>query len=581
MTPLRSLRLQMLHAPLLLVLLAVGVHAQASSNKVWAAVAFINHGEKTPDFGGLQTVLTPAGAQQMLRQGAAFRSRYLSGSTSERNSSSANAIGLAPIQNIAVDAIDNSQLDILSQQSQWVTGGAMAFLQGLYPANKGALNSLAGGEDLVNDFAANSSQTSYPLGGYQYPNIQSFSSNDPASVVVQGTVGCNAWYNNANATTQKALAERVKATQSFYESLFSSAPLKGTISIDQANYGNAYEIYELINYLYTHNQTVFNGLFTPNDTLAELRSNAFELELATNGHNNTNTDNASLLPSIAGTTLARKVIDAFITSVKVAGSSDKLTLIFGSYESMLALLSLSGLYTRDNLLSGPFSTLPQPGAAMVFELISDSANDATSMPSAENLSIRFTYRATADDDDEPFTTYSLFASGFDGQTIPYTGFLTAMQKFTRDSSQWCDMCHSTTAPWCSSRKKSVTTPVAGAIGAILTIFVIGIGSLLLYGIGACHFGASEGSSERNNHPGGFKGAEKMASDTDLAVTKGGSQHERVGSWELSDGNNKPSTGSIGIVTEELGRDTLRMPRSLDEDGISLNGATPVKVHEGV
>ena len=59
--------------------LAHGVIAQSAGTgeKVWAAVAFINHGERTPVIANLRTVLTPEGAQQMLRQGTAFRARYI------------------------------------------------------------------------------------------------------------------------------------------------------------------------------------------------------------------------------------------------------------------------------------------------------------------------------------------------------------------------------------------------------------------------------------------------------------------------------------------------------------------------
>lgn len=70
------------------------------------------------------------------------------------------------------------------------------------------------------------------------------------------------------------------------------------------------------------------------------------------------------------------------------------------------------------------------------------------------------------------------------------------------------------------------------------------------------------------HGGGFKGAEKLASDTDLHL-KGGAgvtvvRHERVGSWELNDSptDRRPSSLDRGI---ESGRAANYARRS--EDGI--------------
>lgn len=176
-----------IHAPVLSILLSItllclGVSAQPSDNlnaKVWAVVAYINHGEKTPTFGGLRNVLTPTGARQMWRQGSAFRNRYLG----SRNSTTfSNTTGNTKIQGISTDAISNDQLTILSQTDEWVSGGAMAFLQGLYPPNPNAFNSLAGGREVAQDLFASPDPIDYPLGGYQYPNIETLSMTDSNSV---------------------------------------------------------------------------------------------------------------------------------------------------------------------------------------------------------------------------------------------------------------------------------------------------------------------------------------------------------------------------------------------------------------
>lgn len=177
-----------INAPILSILLSIlllcfGVSAQPSVDlnaKVWAVVAYINHGEKTPTFGGLENILTPTGARQMWRQGSAFRHRYLG----SRNSTIfSNSTGNTKIQGIATDAINNDQLTVLSQTDEWVSGGAMAFLQALYPPNPNTFNNLAGGQQVAQDLFVSPDLIDYPLGGYQYPNIETLSLSDPASVL--------------------------------------------------------------------------------------------------------------------------------------------------------------------------------------------------------------------------------------------------------------------------------------------------------------------------------------------------------------------------------------------------------------
>ena len=147
-----------------------GGDSNANDNvRVWAAVAYINSGERTPLLGSLQTVLTPEGAQQLWRQGSAFRDRYVTGNNTA-------------IQNVAQDAIDNRQLTVLSQADEWVAAGALAFMQGLYPAQKGVFLDAAGGKDLSHGYANGSNDTEYPLNGYQYPKLRTLSIEERSSI---------------------------------------------------------------------------------------------------------------------------------------------------------------------------------------------------------------------------------------------------------------------------------------------------------------------------------------------------------------------------------------------------------------
>lgn len=161
------------------VLLARTVAADDSDRGmgVLATVAYINHGERTPTMGGLQTILSPEGARQMLRQGSAFRSRYLTG---EANGSQSHELAL--IQGMARDALDNAQLTVLSQADAWVAAGAIAFMQGLYPPQTEVYVDAAGGQDLGQDYANGSNSTDYPLQGYQYPFIRTMVPQESSSI---------------------------------------------------------------------------------------------------------------------------------------------------------------------------------------------------------------------------------------------------------------------------------------------------------------------------------------------------------------------------------------------------------------
>ncbi|KAL7943855.1 heterokaryon incompatibility domain-containing protein [Trichoderma barbatum] len=572
-----------------IAVLSLGISAQSSDRlnaKVWAVVAYINHGEKTPSLGGLNTILTPMGARQMWRQGSAFRNRYLG---TQNSSSFSNSTGNFMIQGIAKDAINNDQLTIMSQTDEWVAGGAMAFMQGLYPPTTNKFNSLAGGDEMAQDVLSSSGPIDYPLGGYQYPNIETLSMSDSGSVAIQGTVGCWAWDTNVNLMKQTDPTGRSRSTQSLYKSLFATPPLNGTISPGAINYWNAYNIYEYVDYMNTHNKTVNTGMGFANTTISVLRRNAFELERAKNGDTLSKAPNFTYnnITTIAGQTLAMQIASS-LSGATLGSPGSKLTLMFGSFEPMLAFFSLMGLYSRDNLLSGPFSTLPSPGSAMIFELIGP---DTGASPTSQEFMIRFTYRANADIG-EPFTIHPMSSDSSDSRVIPFTAFLGQLQSFSLDSLQWCGTCRALYAPWCTARSASssgsssgssdsVSAPVAGVIGAMVTLAVTGIAGLALYYFGLCTFGRRPKSSLRSGSPGGFKGTGKLASDVDVAVTKRGMEHERIGSWELRNGSGQPTMGSAGIVTTSFGRDALNSHHFDDEDDISIAAAQPVKIRESV
>lgn len=573
-------------------MLAPRVIAQDSSDddvKVWAAVAYINHGEKTPSLASLNEALTPIGAQQLYRQGTAFRSRYLN-TTGDASS--------AQIAGIETEWIDNLQIDALVAEDEWVVGGALAFFQGLYPPTEG-YSDMVGGNDFGRDLTGNQSEgdwIEFPLQGYQYPQLQTLSSLDSESPSVQGTVGCDAWRTETNIPLKqrKEMQDRYDDNIDFYRDLFSSDPLQGTLDEDYPNFWNAYEIYEFVNYMYSHNQTVHDSLEDANATLAKLEENAFALQQAKNQEPEKGSDKMDELYTIAGRTLAMKVADQLQRNLDWDGKRDKLSVLFGSQEPLLAFLSVAGLLTRSNTVSGSFNSLPQPGASLVFELIGEPT-DSDTPPDTNDLRIRFLYRASADEGEE-FEGYSLFGSGYGGKSIPYTAFYREMTEAGVTSEEWCDVCSPSNAPWCPdsssspkdnddsdgsgdgilTSKSRLHPALAGLIGALIMGFLIGIVALGLFMLGG--FRIARKSPEERRSSSGFKGREKREDDPDVAVGARGQQQERVGSWEMRDGEGD----HVGFAGKGLGIQGARdMDGDKDGDGGSVFGATIVNPRESV
>ncbi|KAF4988897.1 hypothetical protein FGRMN_9478 [Fusarium graminum] len=574
--------------------LVPGIVAQSAGQgeKVWAAVAFVNHGERTPMAADLRTVLTPEGAQQMWRQGTAFRARYIKDGV---NSSDYEAIQKAYLQNLNPNVIDNDDLDMISQADEWVSGGAIAFMQGFYPPSANSFDNSTGGEEIAMNLGVGDNKTEYPLNGYQYPDVRSPSYLDPESITVQGNARCSAWLTEmtTNLTENNALGELYQTTLPFYQNLFSTPPLEGTIDVDYASIWNAYPLWEFVDYQYRHNETVHEQLQNANVTLSFLNTYATTMERAQNSNLDSENENSStdVLYSIAGRTLAYKVVSQFRSNIRWGSSYNKLTLMFGSMEPILSFISLSGLLTKDSILQEPWSTLPKPGAALVFELFGEDPDFPDRQPATDSLRVRVFYRASADPD-ESFRNQPLFKSGPDG--IAYSKFIQTMSQLGRSANEWCDICGPTPAPWCEQTDRgntgwdetfSIRPIIAGVIGAIVSF---GVFAILLACLCICggfrmrRKGPKEtplSSTAVGSAAGGFKGPEKREGDADVVVTKQGIHHERVGSWELRSPNELPPQIS-GIVTNDLGHSRRRSLDDSDDD-ISVMGATPVKARESV
>jgi hypothetical protein len=157
---------------------AQNVMMEEADVQVWSAVSYIFHGEKTPlrGLGATKESLTPLGARQMFDQGSMFRARYIPNAQLP-DDDNAN-MTQAPIENLSVDALDNTEMSVIASDDVYVSTSALALLQGLYPP---ASHAYATGGIKAADLA-NDTLLDWPLQEYQYPAMEVLSVLDPNSV---------------------------------------------------------------------------------------------------------------------------------------------------------------------------------------------------------------------------------------------------------------------------------------------------------------------------------------------------------------------------------------------------------------
>lgn len=170
--------------------------------------------------------------------------------------------------------------------------------------------------------------------------------------------------------------------------------------------------------------------------------------------------------------------------------------------------------------------------------------------------------------------------------MSWNDFVTGMGGFAlSDVSEWCNQCQtinlfceaiystmdnsSSSSGSNSSNHNKVSPVIGGVIGAAVTLglFIITAIILLLLGFRLDHHGKRAAGTEgdaggigvlrrSSSGGGGFKGAEKLASDTDLRL-KGGAgasviRHERVGSWELNESPTSPTSTKHSSLDTKVG-----------------------------
>jgi hypothetical protein len=388
------------------------------------------------------------------------------------------------------------------------------------------------------------------------------------------------------------VAQIYNQTLDFYRTMWDKI-FVGAFPENTATFAYAYDLYEYALYQYTHDN-VTRSKMTPVD-LAMLAELAGTQQRDINGNLTfSGAIQGDMIRAISGRMLAGKVLERMKLNIASEGATNKMNLMFGSFEPFVAFFALSQLV--DGPSQGNFQEIPNQGAAMTFELFSMGGN-SSSYPQTRDLWVRFLYRNSSIPG-TPFIPYPIFGNGNSQDRMQYNDFASAMQAVAVDGiAGWCNLCGSINL-FCQALKSNAggsTDPtlggiptnsndinpvVAGVIGAAVTLFFAGslfLGTMLFGGV---RYYVAE-KKGRTSTLGGFKGAQKMASDSDLAYARSGARHERTSSWELRNGGKAAEEGAAGATVQppkNVATSTVSA-KDHEDDGISIMEHTPVKPRE--
>jgi len=334
---------------------AQSTSANASIEHVWSSVAWVLHGERTPLWGpALYPALTPLGAQQMFAQGSLLRDRYLREDPEEKDAT------FAPIIGIERNAIDNTQLTILTNTDPYMVTSAQAFVQGLYPPILQAFSENSGG--IAAARFANGSIVNYPLQGYQYPAFRTVSPLDFESIWVNGHVGCTKYTESLlDFASDDVVATIYNNTHSFYQKLWAEV-LNEVFPLSMANFANAYLLYDYAQFRWTHSNSTRNNM--NEDELRMMARFASTEQRNKNANLSASGSNqGDMIRAVSGRTMAAKTLAYLRDNIRLGGTVNKINIAFTTLETFVAWFGLSGLVTGDHMAE--FKPLPEQGGMMV------------------------------------------------------------------------------------------------------------------------------------------------------------------------------------------------------------------------
>ncbi|KAL6908676.1 phosphoglycerate mutase-like protein [Trichoderma evansii] len=439
----------------LLFALSAAAVAPTAAEQVLGVYIFHRHGDRTSKSWN-PVSLTPLGADQVASSAEYFRQRYIDDKASLQ------------IANISVDKVVLSQLAITAPVDNVLQSSAGVFAQGLYPANKAAASTKL----------ANGTVVTAPLNGSQYIPVNTVtsasSSNSEASAWLQGSSGCNnAVVSSNNYFLSPEYLSTFNATKDFYQGLL--PVINTTFNSSTATFKNGYTIFDYINVATIHNSSIPSDNLLTKPTLANLYDYAstHEWNLAYNSSDTTR--------AIAGSVLAGQIVTA-LQGIADGKAVPKFNIQFGAYGAFMSFFGLAQLQAASN----DFYGICNYASAMVLELVAPSATQL----SEDDLTVRFLWSNGTAAENGGLKAYPLF--GQKETTLSWNDFKTGINKFAvSNTTEWCTTCGNTdgtcasnTTASASTAKSSdnsnITKPVAGVIGALVTLGVIlGIEALII------------------------------------------------------------------------------------------------------
>lgn len=419
----------------------------ADDLKVLGAYVFVRHGDRTAKVLS-DTQLTDLGYREAFLAGSYYHDRYISPSSSQQ------------IAGISDTVFKPKQVTASAPSDAVLQNSGTGFMQGVYPP----VGSMSGQR------LSNGSTLEVPLNGYQLIPLSSVSSGAGSedSTWLQGSNDCPKSKTSSKRFYDSSIyASLSNSTNEFYHSL--SPMLDRTFNDSGMNFKNAYAIFDYLNVASIHNSSnefPSSELLTP-DVYHQLLTlaNAHEYNLAYN--------QSEPIRAVAGSVLAGQVLSALNATIASQAKS-KLNIQFGAYATFLSYFGLAQLPS----VHEDFTGIPDYASSMTWELVTNS--DSDSFPPASEISVRFLFHNGTILGSSTPTEYPLF--GQSRTVLPWSDFVTSMEKIAITSkSQWCEACGSSEGVCASSstsdgskgsNSNRMTLPVAGVIGAMLTLAVI-------------------------------------------------------------------------------------------------------------
>ena len=255
----------------------------------------------------------------MFNAGANFRAHYIDA----LNLSDDDDDLYSSIRGISDYHLRPDQITVMSRDEQYISAGATAFMQGLYPSLETLNNytyivgqsSLADGSNLVS-----------PLRGYQYPRMQTIGENDLNHIWLDGSANCPSYTKSGasyfNSDVYKAVQQQ---TAPFYQSI-TPGILQGAVDTDDIGYFDAWTVYDYLQYMYVHNQTVADQLSSAELTEAEILATNWVFAMNANT-SSSGVEQGDQVGVISGKSVASRVLQAFQNTINTEGREDKMTLV--------------------------------------------------------------------------------------------------------------------------------------------------------------------------------------------------------------------------------------------------------------